>query len=264
MVIDNSLYEGQRKKWNVRSMPPYLVRKYKDIPYVALDIPKIVMDDNFYEIWEANKQPILRIKSDSRHPYSKEESAAKAAQDPSWQDQWTDANWDGLTLFRDQNGTADDRWTDPFVDGKTLFPKFFQQLYDYLPMLKLSLVVFWSNRIPVGFHRDLNEQLPIPTSLRIFIDDNNPRPTFMMERIPLDQLDTFQGKPPECGVNPIFVDLSNRDTNTFMYNNKDWSHGALKLSGHSKILGSIAIDIDWAKYDRLLERSIARYGNNLT
>ncbi len=253
--------ENQSKIWNVRSMPERLIEKYKDIPYVALDIPKIVLDDNFYEVWEANKQPILRVKSDVRYPYSKEEAAAKAKVDGEFQDQWTEANWDGLTAFN--TGQADDRWTNPLVDGPTLFPKFFQQLYQYLPIAKLNLVVFWSNRIPIGYHRDLNEQLPIPTSFRMFISDNNPRPTFMMERIADSQLDTFKGKELWRGINPIRVDLTERETNTFVYNNLNWSHGAEKLEGHSKILCAFSIDIDWHKYDILLEKSIQRYGNNL-
>jgi hypothetical protein len=253
--------KDQSELWNVKTLPTHLIDKYKDIPYVALDIPKIVLDDNFYEVWEANKQPIVRVKPDVRYPYSKEEAAAKAASDVWFQDQWTEANWDGMTALN--TGKADDRWTDPRVNGPKIFPKFFQQLYSYLPIAKLNLVIFWSNRIPIGFHRDLNEQLPIPTSFRIFISDNNPRPTFMMEQIPNEQLDTFKGKRLYEGVDPLRVDLSNCETNTFAYNNLNWCHGAEKIEGHSKILCALSIDIDWRKYDILLEKSIQRYGNNL-
>jgi hypothetical protein len=256
MVANN-----QQHLWNVQTFPHTLTTKYGGIPFVILDIPKIVMDDNFHEVWEANKKPILRIKADQRNPLSFEESAIKAAKDPWWQNQWVEANWDGIVAFN--KDCADDRWTNPLVDGKTLFPKFFQQLHDYLPIRHLNQVQFWSNLIPIGFHRDLNEQLPIPTSMRIVIEDNNPKPTFMLEAIPEEKKDTFISKRPQDAVNPKFVDVSKTESNTFAYNNKDWAHGALKLEGHSKILCTMAIDYDWSKYDNLIARSIAKYGNNL-
>jgi len=260
MSVDTSHAE-QIKRWNVRTLTPTIINKYEKIPFVVLDIPRIVMDDNFHEVWQANKKPILRVKADERNPLSFEESAIKAKNDPWWQNQWVEANWEGIVAF--QKDTADDRWTNPEVDGKTLFPKFFQQLYDYLPIRNLNQVIFWSNLIPIGFHRDLHEQLPVPTSTRIIIEDHNPRPTFMMESVPNEELDTFKSKRLQDAVNPKFVDITNCESNTFMYNNRDWAHGAQKIPGHSKILCTLAIDYEWHLYDELMKRSIAKYGNNL-
>lgn len=253
--------KDQLRRWNVRTCPPYLVRKYQGIPFVILDIPKIVMDDNFQEVWQANKKPILRIKADDRNPLNFAESAVKAAKEPWWQNQWVQANWEGIVAYQKDN--ADDRWTNPEVDGKTLFPKFFQQLEEYLPIRNLNQVIFWSNLIPIGFHRDLNEQLPLPSSIRIIIEDNNPKPTFMMESIPEEEKSTFTSKRPQDAVNPKFVDITNCESNTFIYNNKDWAHGALKIPGHSKILCTLAIDYEWHEYDILMEKSVNKYGNNL-
>ena len=252
---------NQQHLWNVRTLPPTIANKYAGIPFVILDIPKIVMDDNFHEVWNEHKKPILRIKADQRNPLSAEESAAYAKTNPWWQNQWVEANWDGIVAFN--KDTADDRWTNPLVDGKKLFPKFFQQLHDYLPIRHLNQVMFWSNNIPIGFHRDFNEQLPIPTSMRIVIEDNNPKPTFMLEAIPEEEKATFTSKRWQDAVNPKFVDVSKCESNTFVYNNKDWAHGALKIEGHSKILCTMAIDYEWHKYDDLIAKSIAKYGNNL-
>jgi hypothetical protein len=60
-----------------------------------------------------------------------------------------------------------------------------------------------------------------------------------------------------------FVDTTNAASNVFMYNNKQWAHGALKLDGYSKILCSLSIDYDWIKLEKLLDASIAKNGNNL-
>lgn len=260
-ALKNMEGNNQNRLWNVRTLPPTIAEKYSGIPFVILDIPKIVMDDNFHDIWNEHKKPILRIKADERNPMSPEESAAHAEKNPGWQNQWVEANWDGIVAFNKDH--ADDRWTNPEVDGKKLFPKFFQQLFDYLPIRSLNQVLFWSNKIPIGFHRDLNEQLPIPTSIRIIIEDNNPQPTFMLDAIPEEEKLTFKGKKTQDAINPKFVDVSKTESNTFLYNNRDWAHGALKIPGYSKILCSMAIDYEWHLFDQLIERSIAKYGNNL-
>lgn len=241
--------------------PKHLGEKYKGIPFVILDIPKIVMDDNFHEVWNEHKKPILRVKADQRNPLGPEESAAKALANPNFLNQWVEANWDGISAFH--TGVSDDRWTNPTVDGKKLFPKFFQQLQDYLPIGKLNMVLFWSNLRPIGLHRDLNEQLPMPSSIRIMIEDNNPVPTSLLEPIPVEEQGDVFNKSVGKAKNPMFIDLTNCESNTFVYNNKEYAHGALKIPGHSKILCTMSIDYDWAKFDKLLEKSIARYGNNL-
>ena len=46
--------------------PPHFAEKYQDIPFVLLDIPRIVPDEIFYPLWATKSIPILRKKPDDR------------------------------------------------------------------------------------------------------------------------------------------------------------------------------------------------------
>lgn len=245
--------------------PKHFDEKYKDIPYLFLDIPKIVPDENFKELWNEKKVPIVRQKPDARYIYKDANEAEEHKKKTGRTNEYTTANWDGFIALT--TAQADDRWTSSLVDGPAILPKFFQQLYDYLPIRKLTQVLFWSNNIPIGIHRDLHEQYSWTSSVRIMIEDNNSEPTFFL--VP------FDGSLPantEAIATPNdirsrsttkFVDTNNSASNTFAYNNKQWAHGALKTPGTRKILCSIGIDYDFAKLEVLLDRSIEKYGTNL-
>lgn len=236
--------------------PLHLVEKYKNIPYVILDIPKIIPDEIFSTLWEEKNAPIVRLKPDSRYPYSPEE-AEEVYKRIGKQNQYTMPTWNGIVAHRVSGG--DDRWTEPLINGVTELPKLFQQLNDLLPIHRLTQVLFWQNCRPIRAHRDLYEQYPLPTSLRVIIEDNNPTPTFFL--LPFGEANA-KGEPDDWSLCK-FIDVSKTDSNTFLYNNKQWEHGALKIEGHSKILCSISCQFDWVKYERLLDQSIAKYGNNL-
>jgi len=247
--------------------PPHFAEKYNNIPYVVLDIPRIVPDDNFMAVWTEYHIPILRKpgKLDPKYPYSPEQAEIEYQKSahlprPLMINEYTMPNWVGCHALA---GRADDRWTESVFDGPKLLPKFFEQLYKYLPILKLNQVLFWSNQRPIGVHRDLHEQLPFPSSLRIVVQDNNPQSTFFLLPMPSDA-DKHQRSmlQPSDWSTAKFVDTSG-ESNTFLYNNKQWAHGAWKLEGHSKILCSMSIDYDWAKLEALLDNSIAKNGNNL-
>jgi hypothetical protein len=244
--------------YNEKNWPAHFAEKYKNIPYVFLDVPKIEVDDNFHEVWNEFKKPILRLKPDARDPRTPEEAAEYKRQNPGWTNQWVEANWDGIIAYT--SAEADDRWTESRVDGYKLFPKFFQAIHDLLPVRKVSQVLFWSNVREIGMHRDMHEQLPFPSSIRMMIEDHNPCPTFFL--MPVD--DSFKtSKVPEDRSKLIPLDTSNAPSNVFMYNNKDYAHGAIKLEGYSKILCSMSLDYDWVKLERMLDETIAKYGNNL-
>ena len=54
--------------------PPHFAEKYQDIPFVLLDIPRIVPDEIFYPLWATKSIPILRKKPDDRYPYTRRSS----------------------------------------------------------------------------------------------------------------------------------------------------------------------------------------------
>ena len=245
--------------------PKHFDEKYKDIPYLFLDIPKIVPDDNFKELWDTKKVSIVRQKPDDRYPFKNAEEAEVYFQQTGRTNEYAKSNWDGFIALSTK--AADDRWASSIVDGPTLLPKFFQQLYEYLPIARLTQVLFWSNNIGIGVHRDLSEQYSWPSSIRLMVEDENTQPTFFLT--PFDE-----NLPANTPSLPIpdniykraeiqFIDTNNSSSNVFMYNNKQWAHGAIKVPGRRKILCALGIDYDFDKLEVLLDRSIAKYGKNL-
>ena len=243
--------------------PAHFAEKYNNIPYVILDVPSITPDDNFMDLWNVNKVPILRKsdKIDPKYPFTPEQAEQEFLK-TGRTNEYTMANWVGCYAL--DNGQSDDRWTGNRFNGPALLPKFFEQIYEYLPVFRLQQVLFWSNQRPIGVHRDLHEQLPFPSSIRIMIHDENPEPTFFLVPMPANA-DKFQlsSKHPNDMTTAKFIDTSHAPSNVFMYNNKQWAHAARKNPAYFKILCSMSIDYDWKKLEDLLDRSITKNGNNL-
>lgn len=238
-----------------QNYPPHFAEKYKGIPYLFLDTPKIEMDENFHDVWNEYKKPVLRQRTDERDTMTFEEAAEYKKKHPSWTNQWSDAIWDGIVAH--STGLSDDRWSESRIDGYKVLPKFFKSLHDHLPILRLTQVLFWSNNRTVGLHKDFNEQFPWPSSIRMMIEDHNPEPTFFL--MPIS--DDFKTIPlPTDRSNLIQLPHKDAPSNIFMYNNKNFAHGALKIEGYSKILCSLSIDYDWKKLEEIMDKSIERYG----
>jgi hypothetical protein len=68
--------------------------------------------------------------------------------------------------------------------------------------------------------------------------------------------------PDQGSVNEIFKFMPYTDTNTFVWNNLRAVHSSKFTIGHTKILliiNEIDSEIDWNKYEMLLEKSIEKY-----
>jgi hypothetical protein len=235
------------------------IDKYAGVPFIILDIPKFEMDDNFEEIWKTSAVPVVRLKPDYRYTLTPEQ-AGELERTTGRLSEYTTPNWVGFNALETEK--VDVRFARSLVDGKAVLPKFFEQLYEYLPAREITQVLFWSNQRPIGLHRDLREQYPFPSSLRLMIDDENPEPTFWLQPRPEGSNGDAAEKIKFDEATAKFVDTRNAESNAFVYNNKDWLHGARKDPAYSKILCSISLSWDYSKYGQLLDRSIKRYGNN--
>lgn len=239
------------------------IEKYQNIPYVVLDIPKIVPDDNFQSLWQNHAIPVVRIKPDSRYHYTPEEAQEKY-ETTGLTNQYTMPLWVGFTAYKSSPVYVNKRWAESTIDGEFLLPKFMSQLYEYLPVKKIKTVYFWSNQQAIELHKDLEPALNIPTSIRISISDDNPTPTFYLQPLPAGKKGGGEEKIKFDQSLAKFVNTKNTTSNTFIYNNSSWVHGAFKDPKYSKILCVVAVSVwDWGKYYELIGKSIQRYGSNL-
>ena len=245
--------------------PRHFAEKYKGIPFVVLDIPPVVMDDAFQEMWNTHNAPIVRLKPDERYtdsPYEAERMHKLTGK----LNEYTMPNWNGINII-DSPG-ADDRWTKPMIDGKNILPKFIDYLHTNIPTNGISQILFWSNQRPIGIHKDKTEQLPYPNSLRIMIQDENPTPTFWLQPLGEGSQGIGAERIPFDTERACYVETRGLESSAFVYNNDTWCHGAHKLqkedgSFYSKILCSISLSWEWKGYEELLDRSIEKYGNNI-
>ncbi len=249
---------------NYNSCPEHLSKKYIGIPYVFLDIPRIVPDEHFVDMFHERAQYVRRLKKTAGYPFDPEEAAAKAVSDPWFRNEYTDqgSNWRGFFL----TPTADHTMNHVIIDGEKEFPKLFEQLRTYLPIVKIDKIRCWENQYPIGLHRDIEEQHSgVPTSLRIMLDDENPEPTFWLAPKPTDKKGWgYERINPDNGNqgvtdDAIFVDTTNKTgSNTFVFNNYEFCHAAKKNPNYTKILMFMVPSWDWIGFEKLLDQSLGR------
>lgn len=246
--------------------PKHLAEKYQHIPFVYLDVPKIVPDDNFVEMWMENKQVVKRQHASDAFPYSPEEAAKlKLERGDAWQNEWDekDANFYGISLIPTTEDLKSQRWSQFIIDGYKNFPKLMDQIHTYFPVSKIKQMHCWSNQRQLGLHRDGFDQIPgVPTSLRVMLYDNNPGPTFWMQQIPEDKQGWGYEKITRDDSIIKTLDLSKTpDTNSFCFNNYNFVHAAEKDQGHWKILGMFSLEWEWVGFERLVDRSVEKYNH---
>lgn len=250
---------------NYNQCPEHLSAKYMGIPYVFLDIPRIVPDEHFVDMFHQQARHVRRLEKTAGYPFSAEEAAAKSQTDPWFRNEYTDqgSNWRGFFL----TPTLDTTMNHVVINGKKEFPKLFEQLHTYLPINSVNKVRCWENQYPIGLHRDIEEQHSgVPTSLRIMLDDDNLEPTFWLAPKPTDKKGWgYERINPDNGNqgvtdNAIFVDTTGKTgSNTFVFNNYEFCHAAKKNPAHSKILMFMVPEWDWVGFEKLLDQSIEKF-----
>ena len=237
--------------------PRHLGEKYKNTPYVVLDIPRIVPDEHFVDMFNERSRNVLRLKKTNGYPFDREQALAKAAAEDWFKDEYTEegCNWRGWYM----TPTNDTSMQHVVVDGAKEFPKLFEQLYQHLPIKKVIHAKCWENQFPIGLHRDLDEQYPgVPTSLRVMLHDENPEPTFWLHPKPDASLGWGYERLTVDPTKESFLIDAYRETesNTFVFNNSEYCHAARKVPGYNKILMFLLVEWDWAGYENLMDKSL--------
>ena len=232
---------------------PRLNEKYRGIAALPLDLPKFELDssEEFWRIWNAEKERVSRQSIDR---------GAVGANTPSLEH----SQWDGLAMYEDLVLLKDAAWrTKLNNDLARTQPKYMSSIFQQLPFVKIRSIRMWSSHCVIPPHYDgnmpsvLDGVMHFPTEVRLMLDDKNPEETFW--------LCSSAKYKPNTKVNiPIedrhYVKLP-EDTNTFVWNNEDYLHGADFDPQYRKILVVIKGWVDVKRLEELLDRSISKYSN---
>lgn len=213
--------------------------KWGEFLFTPLDVPKIEVPQEFVDFYFENADYAYKRLVDIASP------AASDAE---------------LKLGRSTFLTLDSKdttekciWTKNYKPE--LFTKFkdvFDQIYEYLPLNSpIKDFSMWSSTTYVPFHRDAANMLNLPTQFRILLHN------------PFTDTDTtlrLKTDAPEQENNNYFRVHVPQETNCFAWNNLKVMHGSAFVGG-KKILFIPAgvLDINWKRFDDMLERSFLKY-----
>lgn len=238
--------------------PCHFAEKYRGIPVVHLALPRIEADQKFLDFFNTHARPVLRINKTNGYPFTREEAELKAKNEPWFENEYVESgcNWKGLFLTE----PVDTTMQHVYMDINQHFPELRDQLFDLLPVRSITTIRCWENLKRIGLHRDLREQYPFPSSLRIMLHDENPTPTFWMYPWPEDKqgwgYERLMVDDPSAVVE---VDAWRHESNSFLFNNYHWCHAAHKDPKYSKILMFVEPEWNWKKFEILLDHSIEKY-----
>ena len=230
---------------------PRLIEKYKGIVALPLALPKFELDDvdEFWQIWNKELTTVARQHFD-RGAIGKDAPSLEFTQ------------WNGLALYEDETLLDKAAWVTALSPAlANSQPKLIKSIFDRLPFVRIRSIRLWSAKRNVNAHYDgnmpvtLDGQLRFPTEIRIMIDDTNPTETFW-----LTSSTKYKPQQPVLLGDRHYVRLP-ADTNTFVWNNEDYLHGADYNTNYSKVLAVIKGWIDVSKLEILLDQSIEQYPN---
>ena len=225
--------------------------KWSGVPWLPLDVPKIEPDDweLFWKLWN-EKHDVVGRPDVAGQNY-----------------------WEGLCIWLHPNVSSSTfNYSGTIVDDWSVhFPKMFEQIRNAMPFTYIEKIVLWSNVKEVHAHFDPDKVIyPFPDSLRVMLWDTNEKPTFYMTTWP-NRSDVYNPPPVTqrkgskgYGIGPsgrpmdkrMYVDLP-ADTNTFLFNNGAFIHGADLAK--PKIIMAIKGSPDIYKWLKALESSYNKY-----
>lgn len=226
------LYSGQEYQIKL------LEEKFGDLIYTPLDIPKIEVPKDFYDFYFNNARFTHKRLKDV---------ASSAALD-------TEADQNSAFLSIDSKPTKDNSiWSKNFLpELLSSYKDIFDQINEYLPLNSpIDEFSLWSSTKQIPFHRDESSFLDMPSQFRILLKDPGAGNDTML------RLKTHS---PIHEKNETYKCIITQETNSFVWNNLRALHGS-NITEESKILfiPTGVLDIDWKKYNDLLERSFLKY-----
>lgn len=228
----------QLKKYN-NNVVFDIEKKWGNLLYTPLDIP-VIKDELFSEWYFENAKPIVKIRPDI--------VSAKTGQSDYMSVNVHNPNTNPVTSEKSS------KWTLNIQQEWFLkFPKMYQQILDTLPYNNIPSINMWSSIGSINAHTDHSYFIDIPMSFRIMVHDENPNTTLYtgecLPDVPWDNNSRFYCKFPES-------------TNAFVWNNLRTRHGSSHNPGYRKILLIVnGSNINWKKYDELLDRSVRKFGS---
>jgi hypothetical protein len=201
-----------------------LEEKYGKYLYVPLDIPIISPNDHekFVSYYFKNAKPSVKVKADVSGAAS------------------------GNSAFISIDGVpTSDRsiWSKNYIPSfRSEFKELFDQIIEYFPIKSLDNFIIWNSIANISSHRDESIMLDLPVHFRIMLHNPNDTSTLHI---------THQNITQEIDI-PI-------STNSFAWNNLRTTHGSTLQKPKILFLFGDPLQIDWTKYDHLIEKSISTY-----
>lgn len=209
-------------------------QKYGKYIYLPLDVPKILPDnqEEFVRFYFDNAKTMGRLRPDATS------------------DKWITPTYLTVDSAPTRSYSLPEN-INYVADLNVKFKSITEQILEYLPFKNVTFKL-WSSFADQFWHRDLSCMADVPSQFRIMLYDTNPEPTLYLKR----------DIPDQGPVNEVFKFMPYTDTNTFVWNNLRSVHSSKYDNKYTKILliiNEIDSEIDWKKYELLLERSIEKY-----
>ena len=201
-----------------------LEEKYGNYLYVPLDIPMIKLTDHekFTSYYFKNAKSSTKVKADI-----------------------STTSTGGSGFLSIDGAPTSDRsiWSKNYIPSfRSEFKELFDQITEYFPIKSLDNFLIWSSIANISPHRDESIMLDLPVHFRIML--HNPNDTSTLNII-------HQNNTQE-------IDIPN-DTNSFAWNNLRTTHSSILQKPKILFLFGDPLQIDWKKYDQLIEKSISKY-----